>query len=95
MLLGLRDGHDPAESGRLRSTQLAAGRRLALFLLAANLAGAAASFVLLARTVALWQLIAWAAALAVVAITVAFRRLAVHHREDGYAPLADLRNTRL
>ena len=93
MLLGLRDGVDPAESGRLRSTQLAAGRQLALFLLAANLAGAGASFVLLAKSIPLWQLTAWAAGLAIVAIAVAFRRLAVHHREDGYAQLSDLRNT--
>ncbi len=93
ILLGLRDGADPAESGRLRSMQLAAGRQLALVLLAANLTGATASFVLLAKTIALSWLIAWSVAVAVVVVTVAFRRLAAHHREDGYARLPELRNT--
>ena len=40
-LLGFRDGADPAEWGRIRATQLSEGRKLALFLLGANLVGAA------------------------------------------------------
>ena len=37
-LVGFAEGADPAEWGRIRATQLTAGRKLALFLLAVNLA---------------------------------------------------------
>ena len=93
MLLGLRDGADPAEWGRIRAAQLHAGRELALFLLGANLIGAAATFMLLAHVAPWWQLIGWATVTGVIATIVTVRRLASHHRADGYARLQDLRGT--
>ena len=92
-LLGLRDGADPAEWGRIRASQLHAGRDLALFLLAANLIGASTVFMLMARTVGWWMLGGWVAATALIATAVTVQRLASHHRDDGYAAPADLRGT--
>ena len=92
-LLSLSEGADAAEWGRIRAAQLFAGRRLALFLLAANLGGMAAVVMLLGGTVPHWQLGVWGALLVAVASGVAFRRLATHHRQDGYAALADVRRT--
>ena len=93
-LLGLRDGADPAQWGRIRATQLHAGRQLALFLLAANLIGAAMTASLFASTVSHTLLGGWAALVTIVAVAVVVRRLATHHRGDGgYAQLGDLRNT--
>ena len=92
-LLGFREGGDPAEWGRVRAAQLFAGRRLALFVLAANLAGAAATVMLLAGARSLWHLAGWAGAVGTVAAMVALRRLATHHRQDGYAQLGDIRRT--
>ena len=92
-LVGLREGPDAAEWGRIRATQLSAGRSLALFLLGVNLAGVAATIVLLAKAAPLWTLLAWGALVAAVATTVAFRRLATRHRGDGYASLHEVRNT--
>jgi diguanylate cyclase (GGDEF)-like protein/PAS domain S-box-containing protein len=92
-LLGLREGADPAEWGRIRASQLAAGRKLALFLLATNLAGVAATIVLMADAVPLWLLASWGLLVTAVATTVAFRRLATRHRGDGYASMHDMRDT--
>ena len=92
-LLGLRDGADPAEWGRIRSTQLHAGRDLALFLLGANLIGATVVGLLLAHVVAWWMLGGWIAATGLIATTVTVQRLASHHRADGYARPEDLRST--
>lgn len=66
---------------------------MALFLLAANLAGAAATVVLLTGTIDRWLLWGWAAAVAAVAITIASRRLLSPHRRNGYARAEDVRNT--
>ena len=92
-LLGLREGADAAEWGRIRAAQLFAGRRLALLLLAVSLAGGAAIVVLLRDLVAPWQLASWGAILTAASLGVTFRRLRTHHRQDGYAPLSDVRNT--
>ena len=92
-LLGLREGADAAEWGRIRAAQLFAGRRLALLLLAFSLAGGAAIVVLLRDLVAPWQLASWGAILTAASLGVTFRRLRTHHRQDGYAPLSDVRNT--
>ena len=92
-LLGLRDGADPAEWGRIRAAQLHAGRELTLFLLAANLLGATAVLLLVAKVVPWWQLGLWAVATGAIATAVTVRRLASHHRDDGYARLQDLRGT--
>ena len=92
-LLGLRDGADPAEWGRIRATQLNAGRELALFLLGANLIGAVGVTLLLAGSVAWWMIAGWAGATSVIATLVTVQRLASHHRADGYARPQDLRST--
>ena len=92
-LLGLRDGPDPAEWGRIRAAQLHAARELALFMLGAHLLAAAATVGIFARTVPLWLLGGWGAVTGAVALLVALRRLASHHRRDGYATGADLRAT--
>ncbi|TPG13233.1 putative bifunctional diguanylate cyclase/phosphodiesterase [Sphingomonas oligophenolica] len=93
-LLGLRDDGDPAQWARIRATQLYAGRRLALFLLAANLIAAAATASLFAGQVALGQLAAWGAFATVTAVAVAVRRLATPHRTEGcFASVQDLRGT--
>ena len=92
-LLGLRDGDDPAEWGRIRATQLHAGRDLALFLLGANLIGAAVVVSLLGGAIGWWVLGAWVAATGLIATAVTVQRLASHHRADGYARPEDLRGT--
>jgi len=94
-LLGLRDGPDPALWARIRATQLFAGRQLALFLLAANLVAAAIVAMLFAEAVPLWQLGLWGALVAVVAVVVTVKRLRTRHLEQGYATLADVRDTLL
>ena len=92
-LLGLTDGADPAEWGRIRATQLNAGRDLAVFLLGANLIGTAAIVLLIAGLISPWLLGGWAATLGTVAVIVTLRRFASHHRADGYACPQDLRVT--
>ncbi len=92
-LLGFSDGADAAQWARIRSTQLDAGRQLALFLLAANLIGAAMTVSLFGDTVPHLMLGGWAALVGIVAVAVAVRRLATRHRDGGYATQADLRST--
>ncbi len=92
-LLGFSDGADAAQWARIRSTQLDAGRQLALFLLAANLIGAAMTVSLFGDTVPHLMLGGWAALVGIVAVGVAVRRLATRHRDGGYATQADLRST--
>ena len=93
-LLGLREGRDTAQWSRIRATQLFAGRQLALFLLAANLIGAAMTATLFAKSVPLWLLASWGGAVAVVAVAVAVRRLATPHRaEGGFGTIGDVRAT--
>nr|WP_208403935.1 EAL domain-containing protein [Sphingomonas insulae] len=92
-MLGLRDGKDAAQWARIRSTQLDAGRQLALFLLSANLIGAAATVSLFAVQVPHAVLAGWAALVGIVSVGVAVRRLSTRHRDGGYATQADLRAT--
>ena len=94
-LLGLRDGADPVQWARIRSTQLDAGRSLALFLLAANLIGVATTVWLFSALVSHALLGGWAALVGCVAVTVALRRLGTRHRDGGYATQQDLRATAL
>ena len=93
--MGLREGADPAEWGRVRASQLQAGRELALFLLGANLIATGVTASLFTGSLPLWLLLGWGAAAALVAITVAVRRLRAHHEDGGYAPLRELRDTAL
>ena len=77
-LLGLHDPADTTDWGPIRAAQLNAGRRMALFMLAANLIGAALVVVDFAALIPRWQLAAWLATVAAVAVAVVFRRLAHH-----------------
>nr|WP_315461495.1 EAL domain-containing protein [uncultured Sphingomonas sp.] len=92
-MLGLTDGTDAAQWARIRSKQLDAGRHLALFLLAANLIGAALVVPLFAGSEPLPYLIGWAALVGIVSVAVAVRRLSTHHRDGGYASARDVRVT--
>jgi diguanylate cyclase (GGDEF)-like protein/PAS domain S-box-containing protein len=92
-LLGFRDGADAAQWARIRSTQLDAGRQLALFLLAANLMAGAATVSLFASHVSHIMLGGWTALVTIVSVAVALRRLGTRHRDGGYATQADLRAT--
>ena len=92
-LLALRDGQDRVAWGRIRATQLFAGRKLALWMLGANLIAIAALVILLSRWVEMVELGIWGVATATVAGTAAFRRLHSHRGQDGYASLADIRAT--
>ncbi len=92
-LLGVRDGADAAEWSRIRAAQLFAGRRMALFLLAANIVATVSTAYLVRSTVPHWQVATWSALLIAVSVMVGFRRLATHHRGDSYANVRDVRNT--
>ena len=94
-LVGLREGADPAEWARIRASQLEAGRGLALFMLGASALGAALTAMLFARVLPLWLLGGWATLATVIGAYVSLRRLASHHRADGYASLRDVRGTAL
>ncbi|MCW3847518.1 EAL domain-containing protein [Sphingomonas sp. LB-2] len=94
-LLGLYDPADTTDWGPIRAAQLHAGRQLALFMLAANLVGAALIAIILATRVPQWQLASWGALVAAVAVSVAFRRLSSKHRSAASASLRDVRDTLL
>ena len=94
-LVGLREGADPAAASRIRATQLRAGRELAMFLLAANLIGAALTAILFGEAVPIGLVAGWGVLVAAVSVAVAFRRLRTHHQEGGYASLRELRDTAL
>ncbi|HEX4693119.1 putative bifunctional diguanylate cyclase/phosphodiesterase [Sphingomonas sp.] len=92
-LLGLYDPADTTDWGPIRAAQLHAGRQLALFLLAANLIGAALMVILLDHHASRSMLIGWGVATGGVGIFVAIRRLATRHRDASSAPLRDVRDT--
>ncbi|WP_375398057.1 putative bifunctional diguanylate cyclase/phosphodiesterase [uncultured Sphingomonas sp.] len=92
-LLGLHDPSDTTDWGPIRAAQLHAGRQLALFLLGANLIGAALVIIIFAERNPLWMLEGWAGVTAAVSVAVAFRRLNGRHRDAATASLADVRDT--
>jgi diguanylate cyclase (GGDEF)-like protein/PAS domain S-box-containing protein len=92
-LLGLYDPADTTDWGPIRAAQLHAGSQLALFMLAANVIGAALVTLILAPRVPVWQLAGWSALVAAVGVAVAFRRLSKRHRSAITAPLGDVRDT--
>ena len=92
-LLGLYDPADTTDWGPIRAAQLHAGRQLALFLLAANLIGAALTVILLDRQAPHWQLFLWAGVTGAVGVAVAIRRLATRHRDASSATVRDVRDT--
>ncbi|MHA6720854.1 putative bifunctional diguanylate cyclase/phosphodiesterase [Sphingomonas sp. RS6] len=79
----------------IRAAQLNAGRQLALFMLAANVVGAAMVMMILAPLVPHWQLASWGALIAAVAAGVAFRRLSRRYRDARVASLSEVRGTAL
>lgn len=91
--MGLKGGGSHQEWNRIRAAQLFAGRRMAMFLLAANVAAALTTALLIREIVPAWQIATWTATLVAVAVTVGFLRLATHRRGDGYASVRDIRRT--
>ena len=94
-LLGLHDPADATDWGPIRAAQLNAGSQLALFMLAANLLGAALVTLIFADIVPFWQLACWGALAAAVGVAVAFRRLSARQRIQRTATLRDIRDTLL
>ncbi|MES2097746.1 MAG: EAL domain-containing protein [Pseudomonadota bacterium] len=92
-LLGLYDPADTTDWGPIRAAQLHAGRQLALFLLAANLVGAAVTVIMFDAQAPRALLIGWGVLTGMVGITVAIRRLATRHRDANTATLGDVRDT--
>lgn len=92
-LLGLYDPADTTDWGPIRAAQMHAGSQLALFMLAANLIGAALVTLFLGELVPAWQLASWGAVVAAVGCAVAFRRLSRRHRIAVSATLRDVRET--
>ncbi len=94
-LLGLYDPADSTDWGPIRAAQLNAGRELALFMLAANLIGAALVVMICGRLAPLWALTSWGFGTAAVATAIAFRRLSSRFRGSYSAPLWAVRDTML
>jgi diguanylate cyclase (GGDEF)-like protein len=92
-LLGLYDPADTTDWAPIRAAQLHAGRQLALFLLGANLIGAALVVMMFDRQVPREMLIGWAVLTGLVGIGVTMRRLASRHRDANSATLGDVRDT--
>ncbi len=92
-LLGLYDPPDTTDWGPIRAAQLHAGRQLAMFLLAANLVGAALIVMLFDGQVPRTLLFGWGIVTGIVGTTVAIRRLASRHRDAISATLHDVRDT--
>jgi len=92
-LLGLYDPADTTDWGPIRAAQLHAGRQLALFLLGANVIGAALVIMMFDRQVPREMLIGWAVLTGLVGVGVTMRRLASRHRDANSATLGDVRDT--
>ena len=90
-LLGLHDPSDTTDWAPIRAAQLNGARQMALFMLATHLVGAALITLALARVVPTWQLAAWGAIMAAVAVAVAFRCLSIGDRKE--ASLYELKRT--
>lgn len=94
-LLGLYDPADTTDWGPIRAAQMHAGSQMALFMLGANVIGAAMVTLIFAPLIAAWQLASWGALVAAVASAVTFRRLAVRGHTAHDASLKDVRDTLL
>ena len=92
-LLGLHDPTDGTDWAPIRAAQINAGASLALFLVAANVVGAALVILILHAVVPMWQLAAWGAGVAAVSACVSFRRLSARSRAVTAASLSDVRDT--
>lgn len=94
-LLGLYDPADSTDWGPIRAAQLHAGRQLVLFLVAANVIGAALAIMLCRHLVSFPALVSWGALVAAVSAAVAFRRLSSRYRDCQSAPVSAVRDTML
>jgi len=92
-LLGLSEGENPAAWARIRGAKLLAGRQMAMFMLAANLVGAAIVAMLFAPHLPLSWLGLWGLVAAGVGTAIAVRRLRTSAVPGALAGIADLRNT--
>lgn len=92
-LLGLSEGENPAAWARIRGAKLFAGRQMAMFLLAANLVGAAIVAMLFAPELPLSWLALWGLTTAGVGTAIAVRRLRSSADPGGLASVGDLRST--
>jgi diguanylate cyclase (GGDEF)-like protein len=92
-LLGLYDPADTTDWGPIRAAQLHAGRQLALFLLGANVIGAALVVMMFDQQAPREMLIGWAVLTGLVSVGVTMRRLASRHRDANSASLGDVRDT--
>ncbi|MGL4313049.1 MAG: putative bifunctional diguanylate cyclase/phosphodiesterase [Sphingomonas sp.] len=92
-MLGLYDPADSTDWGPIRAAQLHAGRQLAVFMLAANVIGAALITIIASRALPVWMPESWAALTASVAAAVTFRRLSSAHRDAISASVEDVRAT--
>ncbi|MDB5674106.1 MAG: diguanylate cyclase, partial [Sphingomonas bacterium] len=92
-LLGLYDPADSTDWAPIRAAQLNAGSQLALFMLGANVIGAALVALIVDHLVPHWAVASWGATVAAVAATVTLRRLASRERTAQTATLKDVRDT--
>ena len=92
-LLGLYDPADATDWGPIRAAQIHAGRRLALLLLAVNVAAATLVILIGTHSAPRWALLGWGALVAAIAAWVTFRRLAPAFRGAATAPVAAVRDT--
>lgn len=87
-LLGLYDPADTTDWAPIRAAQVHAGGQLALFLLAANVIGAAMVTLILQRSAPLWALACWGAVVAAISVAITWaptstRRSALIQREES------------
>lgn len=92
-LLGLYDPADSTDWGPIRAAQLHAGRQLALFMLAANVLGAAFVVLIGHQLAPLWMLAVWGVMVGVIVTSITLRRLDGRYRDMPTAPLSAVRNT--
>jgi len=91
LLLGFRDGEDPAEWGRIRAAQLQAGHDVAFLLVGTNLLATAVIAFMFAAHIAIPILAVWAVLSVAVSIGVAVRRRRGHIRAHDHATGRNLR----
>jgi len=91
VLLGFREGGDPAEWGRIRAAQLAAGHDVSLLLVGAVLLATAVTAFMSAARLPPLHLAAWSLLSVSVAVAVAVRRRRGHARAADHATARDLR----
>jgi diguanylate cyclase (GGDEF)-like protein/PAS domain S-box-containing protein len=91
LLLGFRDGEDPAEWGRIRAAQLQAGHDVAFLLVGTNLLATAVIAFMFAAHIAIPILAVWAMVSVAVSVGVAVRRRRGHVRAHDHATGRNLR----